>query len=74
MSRSDKRKSVESAKAGIVFHAKKCEEALRLSAFADSQTVFYSTGMGEGLRKLAAYHSEQAWAWVNSLARSGAVA
>lgn len=46
----------------IVHHAEKCEEALRLADFADSDPSL--TGVANGLRKLAEYHSQQAFHWV----------
>ncbi len=39
---------------------RECMECLRLAAFADSEPTL-SAGIADGMRKLAAYHSENAF-------------
>lgn len=56
---------------GIAYNAAQCEEALRLADFADSERL---SGMAEGLRKLARFHADHAWAWVPRLQREGCAA
>lgn len=58
---------IASAKAGIVYHAQQCEGALRLAAFAEAEAML-SPGIAQGMRKLAAYHSQHAFQWASSLA------
>ena len=59
---------IEAARAGICHQARECEDALRLAAFADSEPMLGS-GMAESLRRLAAYHSDQAYRWSDSMQR-----
>lgn len=45
----------------IIEHAgHECMECMRLAAFADSEPTL-SRGLADGMRKLAAYHSENAF-------------
>jgi hypothetical protein len=60
----------ERAKAGIVHEAKNCEDALRMAAFAADEPSL-SIGIAEGLRKMAAFHSENAFRWVGWLSSGG---
>lgn len=59
---------IESAKRGVMYHANECERALRSAAFAESESSL-GESMAVCLRKLAAYHSEGAFSWAQSLAR-----
>jgi hypothetical protein len=46
----------------VIEHAgRECETALRLAQFAEGEATL-SNGIATGLRKLAAYHSENAFA------------
>lgn len=53
------------ARQGIAHNAAKCEVALRLADFADTQPGL--SDMSAGLRKLAAFHADHAWRWVPQL-------
>ncbi|MGO4700252.1 hypothetical protein [Dyella sp. 2RAB6] len=57
---------VKSAKRGIIHHAKECERALQCAAVADAEPLL-GEAMANGLRKLAAYHSENAFSWARHL-------
>lgn len=64
---------IEQAKAGVVYHARECEAALRLAEFAGSDPIMCKhdgEGMASGLSKLAAYHSDHAFRWGAALARA----
>lgn len=54
------------ARQGITHHATQCEDALRLAAFADQQGL---AEIAAGMRKLAAIHAKDAWAWVRHLGK-----
>lgn len=53
------------ARAAIVHHAQECEKSLRLAAFAEGEGALPS--IAPGLRKLAAYSAEQAFAWARHI-------
>lgn len=68
---------IEQAKTGIAYHARECEHALRLSAFAGTDPIMRKhdgDGVATGLDKLAAYHSDHAFRWGAALARAQAEA
>ena len=52
------------ARAAIEHHARECEKELRLAAFAEVEPLYGDSGAGiaHGLRRLAAYSAEQAFA------------
>lgn len=51
----------ETLRKAIEHSARECEKCVRLAQFADSEPC-YPEKMGEGLRKLAIYHAENAFA------------
>lgn len=55
----------DQAKLGIMRHAHECEAALRQADFATREGM---PDVAEGLRKLAAYHSDHAFRWAVRLA------
>ncbi|MBN8921616.1 MAG: hypothetical protein BGP10_15880 [Rhodanobacter sp. 68-29] len=50
----------------IVRAATECEECLRLADFAEREPSL-SGGMADSLRKMAAYHSDNAFLWARRL-------
>lgn len=60
---------VRDAQNGILYHASKCEAALRMAAFAESEPEL-PAGIPAGMQRLAAYHSEHAFRWAASLTHS----
>lgn len=67
------RQPLEQCQHGVIHQAKACEDALRLAAFAESEPTL-STGLANSLRKLATYHSENAFCWARHGARAGGAA
>lgn len=64
---------IEQAKSGIVYHARECEDALRLAVFSGSDPIMLQhdgAGIAGGLNKLAIYHADHAWRWVAALRRA----
>jgi hypothetical protein len=50
---------------GVQYHASQCLSALESAAFAESEPLLAGEdGLPTGLRKLAAYHAENAFQWV----------
>ena len=66
IARAKKRSLREQAMSGIVHHAKECERALSCADFAESEPAL-GTAVGSSFRKLAAYHSENAFSWARHL-------
>jgi hypothetical protein len=62
---------VERVRKGIAHHAVECERCLRHASFAAGEAML-AEKIPEGLRKLAAYHSEQAFTWAKRLPPGGA--
>lgn len=57
--------TLEQIHAAISHHAQECESALRAAASASDNGM--SPGMVEGFHKLAALHSDDAFAWAEHL-------
>lgn len=57
---------IDRARAAIVYQARECEQCLRLALFAETEPSL-SQGLADGLRKMAAYHSDHAFRWSRHL-------
>lgn len=65
------RPTLDQIRKGIAHHAAECEKCLRLADFSAGEEML-AEKIPEGLRKLAAYHSETAFKWAEGLKHGGA--
>jgi hypothetical protein len=61
--------TTEQIHAAIAHHGRECESTLRAAATATEANL--SPGMAESFRKLAALHSDDAFAWARHLRPQG---
>lgn len=62
---------IQRAGLGIMHQAFECEQALKLAVFAEDNAM---PDVAVGLRKLAAFHSDHAFQWAQSLRAVGGAA
>lgn len=64
--------SIESLKSAITHAAVECESCMRLAQFAEDEPTYTGDDgkrIARGLRRLAAYHSENAFTYAQRLAQ-----